>query len=73
MSHQAVQRSRLFTQMGFFILFAITPIFDLLRYDLMAGHAYFLTFEWHVGIDDFMAGCELLWRLTVDFEEDRGD
>ena len=20
--------------------------------------------------DDFMAGCELLWRLVVDFEED---
>jgi N-carbamoyl-L-amino-acid hydrolase len=23
--------------------------------------------------DDFMAGCELLWRLTVHFEEDRGE
>jgi polyferredoxin len=51
-----VQRSRLFTQMGFFVLFALTPIFDLLRYDLTEAHAYFLTFEWHVGIDDFIAG-----------------
>lgn len=23
--------------------------------------------------DDFMAGCELLWRLVADFEEDRGE
>ncbi len=56
MKQATVQRSRLLTQMGFFVLFTITPIFDLLRYDLTQAHAYFLTFEWHVGIDDFMAG-----------------
>lgn len=56
MKQASIQRSRLFTQMGFFVLFTITPIFDLLRYDLSAGHAYFLSFEWHVGIDDFIAG-----------------
>ena len=56
MKQAVIQRSRLFAQMGFFILFTITPIFDLLRFDLTASHAYFLTFEWHVGIDDFIAG-----------------
>jgi polyferredoxin len=56
MSPHTLQRRRLFAQMGFFVLFTVTPIFDLLRYDLTAAHAYFLTFEWHVGIDDFVAG-----------------
>lgn len=56
MKQQTIQRSRLFAQMGFFILFAVTPVFDLLRFDLTESHAYFLTFEWHVGIDDFVAG-----------------
>ena len=56
MKHATIQRSRLLTQMGFFVLFAVTPIFDLLRYDLVAGHAYILTYEWHVGIDELIAG-----------------
>lgn len=56
MTHSALQRTRLLTQMAFFVLFAVTPVFDLLRYDLTQGHAWFLTFEWHVGIDDFVAG-----------------
>lgn len=52
----ATQRQRLGWQMGFFILFALAPWFDLLRYDLNAGHAWLLTFEWHLGLDDFLAG-----------------
>ncbi|WP_301102441.1 4Fe-4S binding protein [Propionivibrio sp.] len=56
MKQSTIQRSRLFMQMGFFVLFTLTPVFDLLRYDLTEGHAYFLTHEWHVGIDDFIAG-----------------
>ena len=52
----ATQRQRLWWQMGFFILFALAPWFDLLRYDLNAGHAWLLTFEWHLGLDDFLAG-----------------
>ena len=56
MTQAAIQSSRLLTQMGFFVLFAVTPVFDLLRYDLVEGHAWFLTYEWHVGIDDFIAG-----------------
>ena len=31
MPQAVIQRSRLFAQMGFFVLFAVTPVFDLLR------------------------------------------
>jgi len=47
---------RIAAQMAFFALFVLTPVFDLLRYDLTRGHAYFLGIEWHLGIDDFLAG-----------------
>ena len=43
MKKPALQRSRLWAQIGFFVLFTLTPIFDLLRYDLTEKHAYFLT------------------------------
>lgn len=51
-----VQRQRLVTQTGFFVLFIIAPVFDLLRYDLDTGHAWLLGMEWRLGLDDFMAG-----------------
>ena len=51
-----VQRTRLAWQMGFFVLFVVAPLFDLLRFDLVAGHAYFLGMPWHIGIDEFVAG-----------------
>jgi ferredoxin-type protein NapH len=50
------QRHRLWWQMGFFVLFCVAPIFDLLRYDLVRGHAYFLGLEWRLGLDAFFAG-----------------
>ncbi len=56
MKKPALQRYRLLAQMGFFALFTLTPIFDLLRYDLTEKHAYFLTYQWHLGIDDLIAG-----------------
>ena len=56
MKIEKLQRARLLAQMGFFTLFTITPIFDLFRYDLTERHAYFLTYPWHLGIDDLMAG-----------------
>lgn len=55
MKKPPLQRWRALTQIGFFVLFALTPIFDLLRYDLTAGHAYFLTLQWHLGIDALIA------------------
>ncbi len=54
--NQQLQHRRLAFQMGFFILFALAPVFDLFRYDLKAGHAWLLTFEWHLGLDPFLAG-----------------
>lgn len=56
MSKPRLQRYRVMAQVGFFVLFTLTPIFDLLRYDLTEKHAYFLTFQWHLGIDDLIAG-----------------
>ena len=56
MSRPALQRYRVLAQIGFFALFALTPIFDLFRYDLTERHAYFLTIPWHLGIDDLIAG-----------------
>ena len=50
------QQSRRWFQAGFFVLFVLAPPFDLLRYDLVAGHAWFLGMEWHVGFDDYAAG-----------------
>jgi polyferredoxin len=55
-SEKRKQSWRIVAQMGFFALFVLTPVFDVLRYDLTRGHAYFLGMEWHLGIDDFLAG-----------------
>ena len=51
-----IQPLRLWTQIGFFVLFVVAPVFDLLRYDLTRGHAYLLGFEWRLGLDDYFAG-----------------
>lgn len=56
MSRPPLQRARVLAQIGFFVLFALTPVFDLLRYDLTQNHAYFLTLPWHLGLDDLIAG-----------------
>jgi polyferredoxin len=32
----------------------LAPVFDVLRYDLPAGHAWLLGFEWHAGLDDLL-------------------
>lgn len=59
------QRLRLMAQMGFFVLFVLAPVFDLLRYDLVAGHAWFLGMEWRAGLDDYSAGRIDLGTLWV--------
>jgi polyferredoxin len=56
MKKPALQRNRVWAQIGFFALFTLTPIFDLFRYDLTEKHAYFLTIPWHLGVDDLIAG-----------------
>ena len=50
------QRWRRWAQAGFFVLFILAPVFNLLRFDLVAGHAWLLGFEWHAGLEDFSAG-----------------
>lgn len=50
-----LQRWRRLSQFVFFALFILAPIFDLLRYDIARGHAYFFGFEWHLGLSDFFA------------------
>ncbi|HNI83011.1 MAG TPA: 4Fe-4S binding protein [Rhodocyclaceae bacterium] len=50
------QAQRRLAQGAFFVLFVLAPVFDLLRYDLVAGHAWFLGMPWHAGLEDFSAG-----------------
>ena len=50
------QRKRIFYQGGFFILFIFAPIFDLLRFDLIAGHLIVFGQPWTLGLDDYLAG-----------------
>ena len=56
MKKAPLQRTRVLAQIGFFALFTLTPLFDLFRYDLTQKHAYFLTYPWHLGIDELIAG-----------------
>ncbi|MCB1887807.1 MAG: 4Fe-4S binding protein [Rhodocyclaceae bacterium] len=58
------QDLRHLAQVAFFVLFVAAPVFDLLRYDLVAGHAWFLGMEWHVGFDDYSAGRIGLGEIT---------
>jgi ferredoxin-type protein NapH len=54
--HARVQHLRLLTQIGFFVLFVVAPVFDILRYDLTRNHAIIIGFEWRLGLDDFFSG-----------------
>jgi polyferredoxin len=51
-----MQRARLLAQVAFFCLFVLTPVFDLFRYDLREGHAYFLTMRWDLGLTALQQG-----------------
>ena len=50
------QITRRCLQIGFFFLFALAPVFDVLRFDLTLGHAFLLGQPWHIGLDAFIAG-----------------
>lgn len=43
-------------QLGFFALFVLAPVLNLLRFDLTRGHAYLLGFDWTLGLSGFIAG-----------------
>jgi len=51
-----LQRRRTWFQSGFFLLFILAPPLDLFRYDLTAGHFYFLGMHWTLGIDALESG-----------------
>lgn len=51
-----VQRWRQITQLGFFLLFVLAPVFDLFRLDLNLKHFIFLGMNWTLGLDAFVAG-----------------
>ena len=51
-----IQRYRLLTQAGFFVLFILAPVFDLFRLDLNLKHFFFLGMHWTLGLDDFVTG-----------------
>ncbi len=52
------QRQRAVTQAGFFTLFILAPVFDLLRLDLTRGHFILFGWDWTLGLEGFLAGQE---------------
>jgi len=52
----SLQQRRFALQLGFFALFVLAPVLNLLRFDLTRGHAYLLGFEWTLGLSGFIAG-----------------
>jgi polyferredoxin len=73
MSRTGLQRRRAIFQAGFFVLFALAPVFDILRLDLTRHHAILLGMDWTLGIDGFIQGRDsilvaafnLFWRGFV--------
>ncbi len=53
---QRLQRWRRATQAGFFVLFLLAPVLDLLRFDLHEAQLWLLGQRWGLGIDAFVAG-----------------
>lgn len=51
-----LQRRRRVFQIGFFALFVLAPILDLLRFDLNQTQLWVLGMRWSLGIDDFIRG-----------------
>jgi polyferredoxin len=51
-----LQQHRFALQLGFFALFVLAPVLDLLRFDLTRGHAYLLGWEWTLGLSGFIDG-----------------
>jgi ferredoxin-type protein NapH len=51
-----VQQWRRLTQVGFFLLFVVAPIFDIFRLDLNLKHFIIFGMDWTLGLNDFVAG-----------------
>jgi len=52
----AIQRWRLLTQTGFFVLFIVAPPLDIFRYDLTAGHFILIGHAWTLHLDALQHG-----------------
>lgn len=52
----SLQTRRRLVQGGFFVLFVLTPLFDLFRLDLDLGHFIFFGMDWTLGLDALIAG-----------------
>ncbi|HCB13756.1 MAG TPA: 4Fe-4S binding protein, partial [Gammaproteobacteria bacterium] len=60
------QRQRILYQGGFFILFMFAPLFDLLRFDLIAGHLIVFGVPWTLGLEDYLAGRISNQQMTLN-------
>ena len=62
-----LQQKRLVWRSGFFILFLLAPILDILRYDLYENHLVLLWQPWGLGIEASQPAMELLWNMLFRF------
>ena len=53
------------TQVGFFVLFCVAPLFNLFRFDLDEGHFYLLGFHWSIGIGEALSNGQLALNLLL--------
>jgi len=64
-----LRRLRALTQYGFFALFLLAPIFNLLRFDLTERQLWFLGMRWSLGLDALVAGqisaTDAAWSLVL--------
>ncbi len=60
------QKLRFITRLGFFLLYLLAPVFNLLRFDLNSQTFYFLGSEWHIGIDTFQRSAQECFPGQVD-------
>ncbi|MEW8027211.1 MAG: 4Fe-4S binding protein [Candidatus Thiodiazotropha sp.] len=63
----STQRKRLLWRSAFFILFALAPVLDILRFDLDKNHLVFLGQPWVLGIDSQLGAMQLFWNMMLKF------
>ena len=63
------QTARRITRAAFFMLYALAPVFDLLRFDLNSHQFYFLRYPVHLGIDAFRWWEINTFDMLINFAE----
>ena len=61
------QQLRLLTRLGFFLLYLLAPVLDLLRFDLNSQTMIILGQEWHIGIDAFQTKQISTFAMLINF------